>query len=235
MKSILICTLPRTGSSLLAADMRSTNALGNPGEFFNRGTYERFTENWGVAQGDLDGYIKEIHAKRASPNGVVAVKLMVRHLDLLTQQGMLPSEPGRLRNLTRHFGDVVIIKLLRKDKLRQAISLTKAQQTGQWGALKEQRAEPFYDRDALIANLVRIAKAEAMWERELAASELPPAISIDYEDIPLAREELLLRIAELLELPEAAQIVANRDRGEVKLERQSDELTEDWYDRFISG
>jgi LPS sulfotransferase NodH len=83
--------------------------------------------------------------------------------------------------------------------------------------------------------LVRIVEAEAMWERELEASELPPAISIDYEDIPLAREELLLRIAELLELPEAAQIVANRDRGEVKLERQSDELTEDWYDRFISG
>jgi LPS sulfotransferase NodH len=31
----------------------------------------------------------------------------------------------------------VVIKLLRKDKLRQAISLTKAQQTGKWGALKE--------------------------------------------------------------------------------------------------
>lgn len=235
MKSVFICTLPRTGSSLLAADMRSTKALGSPREFFLPNRYEKFTESWGVPQGDLDGYIKELHAKTASPNGVVAVKLMVRHLDFLTQQGMLPSEPGRLRNLTQHFGDVVIIKLLRKDKLRQAISLTKAQQTGKWGALKEQRAEPFYDRDALIANLVRIVEAEAMWERELEASELPPAISIYYEDVSLAREELLLRIAELLELPEAAQIVANRNRGMVKLERQSDELTEDWYDRFISG
>jgi LPS sulfotransferase NodH len=148
---------------------------------------------------------------------------------------MLRSEPGRVRNLTVHLGDVAVIKLLRKDKLRQAISLTKAQQTGQWGALKEHRAETFYDRDALIANLVRIVETEAMWERELEASELPPVIAIDYEDIPLAREELLLRIAELLKLPDAAQIVANRNQGEVKLERQSDELTEDWYDRFISG
>jgi LPS sulfotransferase NodH len=156
VKSVLICTLPRTGSSMLAQDMRSTKALGSPGEFFLPNRYEKFTESWGVPQGDLDGYIKELHAKTASPNGVVAVKLMVRHLDFLTQQGMLPSEPGRLRNLTQHFGDVVIIKLLRKDKLRQAISLTKAQQTGKWGSLKEQRAEPFYDRDALIANLVRI-------------------------------------------------------------------------------
>jgi LPS sulfotransferase NodH len=235
VKSVLICTLPRTGSSLLAADMRSTNALGTPREFFNRPRYERLTESWGIPQGDLDAYIKKLHAETASPNGVLAVKLMVRHLDLLTNQGMLPSEPGRLRNLTQHFGDVVVIKLLRKDKLRQAISLTKAQQTGKWGALKEQQSEPFYDREALIANLVRIVEAEAMWERELEASQLPPAITIDYEDIPLAREELLLQIAELLELPQAAEIVANRDRGEVKLERQSDDLTEEWYDRFISG
>ena len=66
-------------------------------------------------------------------------------------------------------------------------------------------------------------------------SDLTPSITIDYEDIPPARDELLLRIAELLELPDAAEIVANRDREDVKLQRQSDALTEEWYDRFISG
>ncbi len=235
MKSVFICTLPRTGSSLLAADMRSTNALGEPREFFNRPRYERLIERWGLPRGDLDAYISKLLEKTASPNGVLAVKLMVRHLDILTKEGMLPPEPGRLRNLTKHFGDVVVIKLLRKDKLRQAISLTKAQQTGKWGVLKEQTAEPFYDREALIANLVRIVEDEAMWERELEASELTPSITIDYEDIPPAREELLLEIAELLELPDAAEIVANRDREDVKLQKQSDSLTEEWYDRFING
>ena len=235
MKSVFICTLPRTGSSLLAADMRSTNALGTPREFFNRPRYERLIERWDIPRGDLDAYIAKLHAKTASPNGVLAVKLMVRHLDILTKEGMLPPEPGRLRNLTNHFGDVVVVKLLRKDKLRQAISLTKAQQTGKWGVLKEQTAEPFYDRDALVANLVRIVEDEAMWERELEASELTPAITIDYEDIPPARDELLLQIAELLELPDPAAIVANRDREDIKLQKQSDSLTEEWYDRFISG
>ena len=100
---------------------------------------------------------------------------------------------------------------------------------------KEQTAEPFYDRDALIANLVRIVEDEAMWERELEASELTPAITIDYEDIPPARDELLLQIAELLGLPDPAAIVANRDREDIKLQKQSDSLTEEWYDRFISG
>lgn len=235
MKSVFICTLPRTGSSLLAADMRSTNALGAPREFFNRPRYERLIERWDVPRGDLDAYISKLLQKTASPNGVLGVKLMVRHLDILTKEGMLPPEPGRLRNLTKHFGDVVVVKLLRKDKLRQAISLTKAQQTGKWGVLKEQTAEPFFDREALIANLVRIVEDEAMWERELEASELTPSITIDYEDIPPAREELLLEIAELLELPDAAEIVANRDRGDVKLQKQSDSLTEEWYDRFING
>lgn len=235
MKSVFICTLPRTGSSLLAADMRSTNALGFPREFFNRPRYETLTEKWGVPRGDLDAYIAKLHAKTASPNGVMGVKLMVRHLDILTKEGMLPAEPGRLRNLSRTFGDVVVIKLLRKDKLRQAISLTKAQQTGKWGVLKEEQREPFYDRDALIANLVRIVEDEAMWERELEASELEPAITLDYEDIPDRRDELLLEIADLLELPNAQEIVANRDRADVKLQRQSDDLTEEWYDRFIGS
>ena len=235
MKSVFICTLPRTGSSLLAADMRSTNALGTPREFFNRPRYERLTTKWDVPRGDLDAYIEKLHAKTASPNGVMAVKLMVRHLDILTREGMLPPEPGRLRNLTRHFGDVVVIKLLRKDKLRQAISLTKAQQTGKWGVLKEQTAEPFYDRDALVANLVRIVEDEAMWERELQASDLEPSITIDYEDIPPRRDELLLEIADLLGLPNGGEIVANRDREDIKLQRQSDDLTEQWYDRFIGG
>ena len=140
-----------------------------------------------------------------------------------------------IRDRTKHFGDVVVIKLLRKDKLRQAISLTKAQQTGKWGVLKEQTAEPFYDRDALIANLVRIVEDEAMWERELEASELTPSITLDYEDIPGARDELLLEIAGLLDLPDAAEIVANRDREDIKLQKQSDALTEEWYDRFIGG
>lgn len=235
MKSVFICTLPRTGSSLLAADMRSTDALGEPREFFNRPRYERLIERWDIPRGDLDAYISKLLEKTASPNGVLGVKLMVRHLDILTKEGMLPPEPGRLRNLTKHFGDVVVIKLLRKDKLRQAISLTKAQQTGKWGVLKEQTAEPFYDREALIANLVRIVEDEAMWERELEASELTPSITIDYEDIPSSRDELLLEIAELLELPDAAEIVANRDREDVKLQKQSDSLTEEWYDRFING
>ncbi len=235
MKSVFICTLPRTGSSLLAADMRSTDALGEPREFFNRPRYERLIERWDIPRGDLDAYISKLLEKTASPNGVLGVKLMVRHLDILTKEGMLPPEPGRLRNLTKHFGDVVVVKLLRKDKLRQAISLTKAQQTGKWGVLKEQTAEPFYDREALIANLVRIVEDEAMWERELEASELTPSITIDYEDIPSSRDELLLEIAELLELPDAAEIVANRDREDVKLQKQSDSLTEEWYDRFING
>ena len=235
MKSVFICTLPRTGSSLLAADMRSTNALGFPREFFNRPRYERLTEKWGVPRGDLPAYIEQLHARTASPNGVMGVKLMVRHLDILAKEGMLPPEPGRLRNLTKTFGDVVVIKLLRKDKLRQAISLTKAQQTGKWGVLKEQTGEPFYDREALVANLVRIVEDEAMWERELEASELEPAITLDYEDIPGRRDELLLEIADLLELPDAEAIVANRDREDIKLRVQSDDLTEEWYDRFIGG
>lgn len=235
MKSVIICTLPRTGSSLLAAGMRSTGALGAPNEFFNPPKYERLAREWGVAPDDLGAYIEQLRIRTATPNGVVGVKLMVRHLDHLTKQGMLPSGPDRLNIFTEQFGDVVVVKLVRNDKLRQAISLTRAKQTGKWGSPKEERAEPFFDRIALTENLVRIVKAEAKWERELQTSGISPALTVHYEDLASATDEVLLQLAELVGLPEAAQIVDDRQRGAVKLQRQADALTEEWYDRFIGG
>jgi len=47
------------------------------------------------------------------------------------------------------------------------------------------------------------------------------------------REETLLRIARDLELPDPEGIVAGRDVEENRLERQADQRTEAWVNKFI--
>lgn len=237
MKRLLfICTVPRTGSSLLVADMRSTKAMGNPREYFNlAGRYKNNAEKWGLAFDDLNGNIAQIGKRTSTANGVVGIKIFERHLSLMVREGLLPDRPGRLRELATRFGDPepVIVTLFRRNKLRQGISFTKAKQTGRWGVLRTAKGEAKYDYKRLSADIVELVQREARWHRELEASGYVPHFELEYEDLVREREAVLLRLAQLLELPDPASAVAQRDVGEVRLERQADVLTEEWYDRFI--
>jgi LPS sulfotransferase NodH len=237
MKNLLfICTTPRTGSSLLVADMRSTGAMGHPREYFNlTGRYKNNAEKWGLDFDDLDGHIASLRKRTASPNGVVGIKIFERHLDQMALQGLLPRGPGRLRALSERFGEPepVIITLFRRNKLRQAISFTKAKQTGKWGVLRKAKADPKYDQKALANDLVELVRRESRWERELEDSGYRPHLELIYEDLVPGRESVLLRIAELLELPDPGGVVAARSADDVRLERQADDLTEVWFDQFI--
>lgn len=232
---LFICTIPRTGSSLLVADMRSTKAMGNPREYFNlNGRYPRNAEKWGLDFDDLDGHIAKLKKRTATDNGVVGVKIFERHLSLMVREGLLPGERGRLRELATRFGDPepVIVTLFRRHKLRQAISFTKAKQTGKWGVLRTAKAEPRYDRKQLAADIVELVEREARWHRELEASGYEPDLTLEYEELVAQRDPVLQRLAELLELPDPAAVVSGRDSGEIRLERQADAMTEEWYDRF---
>jgi LPS sulfotransferase NodH len=237
MKRLLfICTIPRTGSSLLVADMRSTKVMGNPREYFNlNGRYKRNAEKWDLEFGDLEGHIAKIKQRTSTDNGVVGIKIFERHLSLMAREGLLAGDPGRLRALATRFGDPdpVIVTLFRRQRLRQAISFTKAKQTGKWGVLRTAKAEPKYDRKQIAADIVELVQREARWERELEASGYEAHLRLEYEDLVPRRDEVLLRLAELLELDDPDAVVAGRDAGEVRLERQADALTEEWHDRFI--
>jgi LPS sulfotransferase NodH len=232
MKTVFIVSLPRTGSSLLSADMRSTNALGEPREWFLPQRIKNLSEKWELAGGDLDGYIAELRKRKSTDNGVVAVKLMVAHLGQMHDMGLLPATRRFRALLDRFDEEPLVIRLLRADKLRQAISLLKARQTGKWGVLKEAKGEPKYDYGELSKIIVQLVKWEAQWERELEDSGITPAMDFTYEGLIGRRDETLLEIATRLELPDAEAIVGGRDRDDVKLRKQADDLTEAWYSRF---
>jgi len=108
MKPLLfICTTPRTGSSMLRGDIRSTRAMGDPREWFNmsRGRrYHKAIKDWGIRNGDLAAYVEAIKEHTSTRNGVVGIKIFELHLSQLVRRGMLPDRPGRLRSLAEAFG-----------------------------------------------------------------------------------------------------------------------------------
>jgi LPS sulfotransferase NodH len=234
VKVIFICTLPRTGSSLLSADMRSTVALGEPREYFNINRMARLREKWSLPVDDLDAYIAALKKRTVSPNGVVGVKLMVAQLRRLKGEGHFGDHPAPLRALVERFGsDVMIVKLLRRDKLRQAISLVKARQTGKWGVLRDGEGEPTYESEDIDRAILDLAIWEALWQREIEASGFDLDLDLAYEDIVVRRDETLLDIARWVGLDDPEGVVGDRDREDVKLQRQSNDVTEEWIDRYI--
>lgn len=237
-KLLFICTTPRTGSSMLRGDIRSTAAMGDPREWFNMSRKRRYhiaIKEWKVPNGDLDAYIRALKEHTATENGVVGVKLFELHLTQLVRKGMLPKGPGRLRALAEAFGtdEPVIITLTRANKLRQAISFNRAKQTGKWGTQGEAAKKDEYDRKAIEADLIELIERENRWARELEASGYEPDLKLVYETLMHERDETLVRIAEALELPDPAGLVEARDVEENRLTRQADKRTEIWVNRFI--
>ena len=74
---------------------------------------------------------------------------------------------------------------------------------------------------------------ENRWDRELEASGYTPDLSLIYEVLEHEREEALMRIAVALGLPDPERIVASRIPDPDHLERQADDRTEEWVDKFI--
>jgi len=239
MKRLLfICTTPRTGSSMLRGDIRSTRSMGDPREWFNvsRGRrYHQAIGEWKVPNGDLDAYIAALKEHTATDNGVVGVKIFELHLQQMVRKGMLPKGPGKLRALAERFGtpDPVILTLTRNNKLRQAISFSRAKQTKKWGTQGEAEAKAKYDRKSIEADLMELIARENRWDRELEASGYTPDLSLIYEVLQGEREQTLLGIARALELPDPERVIASRDVEENRLARQADQRTEVWVNKFI--
>lgn len=238
-KLLFVCTTPRTGSSVLVGDMRGTEEMGNPREYFNlNGRYRSSAEKWGVDFDDLDGYIEQVKRRTATSNGVVGVKIFELHLDQMARHGLLPKAPGRLRALADRFGEPepVVVTLTRRNKLRQAMSLMKARQTGKYGSGGTAKGKAKYDQKALSDGIVEMVKREMRWERELRDSGYLPDLALVYEDhidpVP-ERRSAVVRIAELLGLPDAEAALARAQIAGSTLQRQADETTESWIDKYI--
>ena len=199
---LVIASTPRVASNFFDAALTATGRVGRPAEYLNpqdllesrrraglprlsrRGEVQVLKRRlagdprWELA-GELDrdslaDYLRRIAQRRASPNGVFAAKVHSGHLTGVLERAGLDVGVWEV--------PVRWVRLRRRDRLAQAVSLVVAHQTGQWRPVGRRQGEPAYDLEATRVAMGEIEAWEAIWDRRLA--ERPePQLSFWSEDL----------------------------------------------------
>lgn len=212
----MLATTPRTGSTLLALDLLRSGRMGAPLEYCNPRYIHQYAGRLGAVT--LGGYLEALQRVRTSPNGIFGVKLMRAHYDLLRS----PSAEGR-------FTPDFVIRLQRRDRLAQAISLTRAMQTGSWVSGAPQTMEAQFDFDAIHRSITYLQGQEEAWDRLLSGMDIP-ILDIAYEDFVEDSPSHLSSIFRLAGVTDGNLPIA--DIPELKVQR--DHETEIWYQRYLT-
>ena len=217
-KYFMICSIPRSGSTLLCRGLWDTGLAGAPKEYFHHKHMEEFRDRWGFQ--DLAGYIENLKRFRTSTNGVFGFKIHYDQFDSVLKYS----------DIKQCFPAMHYILVKRRDHLRQAISLSKAVQSKQWSIGDHSVADPKYDPDDIRKRLEIIKQMEQDWEQFFRVREIEPYI-VMYEDLAQKYPQVIksVMIALGIEITETFEVPPSR------LKKLSNAETEDWIKRFKSA
>ena len=230
--SYLICATPRSGSFLLCETLKDTGLAGNPEEYFWRDDEPAWTARWGT-ETYLD-YLEAALRAGSTANGVFGAKVMWGYLDdferkLRTFPGLEHMPLPRL-----HY-----IWMTRRDRVRQAVSFSKAVQTGVWawhgdGPTQSPVLAPVFDFEQITALASEIKEHDEQWRRFFADAGVAP-LQMVYEDLVRDRERAARDVLAYLgiELPADAPVrAATHVPREQRMQRQADAQSEEWVRRY---
>ncbi len=205
----LICSTPRSGSTLVANMLELSGQAGKPLEYLNR----RALAAWLRAKGtgdtlDLADYLADIEARRTSPNGVFGMKA---HFDQV--QALWHGDSAGLRAFLERFDAIIVLS--RRDKLAQAVSLYRAQVTQVWSSKDKNflaaddprlTLQPAFDPARICNALQLLVSSEQGWAQVLKTRFSEPAsapLTVVYEDFAADIQGMSRKLLDALDLPQA--------------------------------
>jgi LPS sulfotransferase NodH len=119
--------------------------------------------------------------------------------------------------------------ITRRDRLRQSVSWVRALQTLEWAAQDGPRAEreAVFDPEHITRKLGRIEREEQAWEALFERHGLAPH-RVVYEDFVEAQEATVRQVLEAV----GVEAPPNLDLPPPVLDRQADELSDEWIQRY---
>lgn len=190
-RSIVICSHPRSGSTLVGEAIRFAGGLGCPLEYLHRGFRPTIAERWQAP--DLASFVTALHRHRTEPNGVLSIKLFWQDLeDVARERGQELDYRGVRTLLSDILPNATFIHLERQDRVRQAVSAVVAAQTGLWRSIPgvgRQSAVGVaeYDYDRILGMIAFADESHAHWRAFFAANGIEPyhltyeALARDFE------------------------------------------------------
>jgi trehalose 2-sulfotransferase len=239
----IICGTPRTGSTLLCDLLASTTKAGNPDSFYRRQSISWWAQEWNMPKPDSmsasEFDVAYLNAAiRAGKGGtqIFGLRLMRENLGELSTilDRIFPGLPSDKARFEGAFGKILYLHLSREDKLAQAISLVKAEQSGLWhvapdGTEIERVAppqDPQYDFVRIRGEVGELEQYDAAWNAWFEEQGITP-LRLGYEELSANPAATLIRICEALgvEAPKATDVRP----GVAKL---ADEASLDWMRRY---
>jgi len=236
--SYLICTTSRSGSYMLCEALELTKVCGNPEEAFWKGHRQHQYSVFGAT--NFQELFPCILKDGTTFNGVFGAKVFITegsHAEMLQELRTLPQFAGKSVTdqelMSEVFPNLHYIFLTRRDKIRQAVSLSKAMQTDMWTAQQQEgNAKPEYALEysrKMIDHLIKgIVSEEAEWQEYFRAHGAIPFVVV-YEDFVERYEDTALELLDYLGIPEPRDLsFAARATG-----KQADTLSEEWYKLYM--
>jgi LPS sulfotransferase NodH len=233
----VVCAIPRSGSNLLTDGLHATRRAGRPKQFFMRKSESDFAvaHNLNLNAG-FAAYVQDIITATATSNEVFGFKLMSWYLDeflgRLRDTGAFGNVGTTDLDLLRNaFPRLKFVHVIRRHKLRQALSKARAHQTGLWKVQegKTVQREPQFDAELIEQCLHQSEEQEKLCERFFRRIGIDP-LHIEYENLCEDYETNIRRVLDFLQisLPRRGRI------GPPVTVRQADDLSRAWEKRFLA-
>jgi LPS sulfotransferase NodH len=240
--SYIICATPRSGSTLLCDLLSETGVAGRPNSYYRGQDILSWAREWDVSPNSPEfdrSYLDAVRRVGTGETGVFGFRLMWGSVaELSMRLGTLhPGLPDDVARFEKAFGQILYIHLARQDKIAQAVSLLRAEQTGLWhlsadGTKRERTSPPqlpVYDADRLAGFVKELEMHDAGWSAWFARHQLKP-LQLTYETIAVTPQLVLADILSALGRdPQIAATVVARTA------KMADEISLKWAERFRSG
>jgi trehalose 2-sulfotransferase len=183
--SYLLCGTPRTGSTWLCSLLASTGVAGRPESYFREPDQQQWAARLGVpitgsGHFDFAAFVAGAVRFGSTSNGVFGARVMWGTMSLLVQGLAGPSKQSDIEVLQAAFGPLRFVHLRRRDIVGQAVSWTRAEQSGHWQDGDESGAEPRLDLHEVDGFVRAIHEHNAGWEAWFAAEGIEP-LDVCYE------------------------------------------------------
>lgn len=245
-ESFIVCTSPRSGSTLLCKLLAATGKSGKPDSHFHSPSLSDWTRYYSIAAEDFGSERELLSAvfKAAYDRGIGSTHIfglrMQEHsfeyfmhkLRVLHESYTCDSERIQVA-----FGKTLYIHLTRQNKLDQAISYVKASQSGLWhqapdGTELERisaHQEPVYDERAIAHQIAKLTDMDMRWESWFISEELDP-LRVEYDDLSDNPTGVVGKVLEHLGLdPNIARQLA------LPVARLADATNKNWAKRYREG
>jgi LPS sulfotransferase NodH len=221
---------------LLTDGLRATRQAGLPKQFFLPKSQGRYGAELGLnPDADYSGYVRGIVDTKTTRNEVFGFKLMSWYLDdflaRLRDTHAFGDATDDLTMLRNAFPRLCFVHIVRRHKLRQALSTARALQTGLWKVQEGKTAlrEPQFDAELIEQSLHEAERQENIWYTFFQRIGIAP-FRVEYEELCRDYEATVRGVLDFLKisLPRDARI------GPPVTIRQADEISRSWEDRFLT-